>query len=132
MVIAIELTEDLSDVGLADEINSSSSSIDNWRNRKNDMSLFAFMRGGKRFGAPWLNFVLRRIGFRAVPLDAVCNVDSGHLTRQARLALKIAMATDPSSPGGTNVLPKEAREMMSEIDAFQECLDGWRALAATD
>ena len=115
----------------ADELGWSESTVKNVRNRINGLSgeltwLAAYNTGGA-FIAPHLTSLL---GIRGVPLNATCTTDAGVQTELARVALKVAVALDPSSPGGAVTTAGEARAMLGDIDRLQAHMDRIRSLAS--
>ena len=119
------------DQAAADDLGWSIGTVSNVRNRKNILSLKLISDAAYHTDCAFIQPLLAHLGGRFVPHHAICTNDTA-TTHLMQLGVKIAMALDPSSPGGSMVTPGEARAMLSDMDEFQAHMDGWRHLAAAD
>lgn len=120
-----ELIEGIgSDVALADEIDASASSVANWRNRACDMSLYAWVKGLRRFGSVWANRILERHGYRVVEIEAQDAADAGKalglLFGKLDYELRIALMDDGS------ISDRELLAIAPTIDDVGPMLDALR------
>jgi hypothetical protein len=118
------------DQDTADDLNWSVGTVRNVRNRANTLSAKALSDAYHHAGADFIGPFLALHGARAVPLAAICDTDAGMHCALAKLAVKIAVALDDESHGGKHITPREARDMLDELDTFQAHMDRIRKLAA--
>jgi hypothetical protein len=78
-VSALAAPEGLTDQDMAEVIGNSAASIGNARNKKGDLSAVAMLGIGKAFGPDALNTILALIGAKAVPTEAICCGNVGHI-----------------------------------------------------
>jgi hypothetical protein len=119
-----------SDQDAADRLGWSIGTVRNCRNRTNSLSAKLISDAYHHAGADFIGPFLALHGARAVPLASVCDTDAGTHCALAKLAVKIAVALDDASHGGKHITPREARDMLDELDTFQAHMDRIRKLAA--
>ena len=125
-VIAAELAFDMTDGGIADEIDSCAASVGNWRNRNNDMSLHTWLKGGRRFGALWFNRCLERHGFRVVPMEnattELCEKSLGMALGKLDYEMRVALDDGSSSDRELLSIAPTIDDVGPMFDALRERL----------
>lgn len=103
---------------IAEAIDVSLGTISLAANKKTVLNTLYLSRLGKRFGPHTLNPYAKLSGGRVVPLEA--NTDSDVLPFIARANLKIALARDPQSPGGSREIHTEKLDYLPDLRALQK------------
>ncbi|PHP21393.1 hypothetical protein CG471_02145 [Sphingobium sp. IP1] len=88
-VAAQQASDDLTDQDMADLLGTSAATVGNARNKKGDLGAIAMLSIGKAFGPEALNTILALIGAKAVPADALCCDNVGHIPLKIAEALPL-------------------------------------------
>lgn len=100
-------------IDIAEAIDASIGTISNAFNAKADLSGVYLLRLGQAFGAGYLNPCLNITNAQAAPLDGSLTADI--LPLVMAVGHKIALARDPSGPGGAMEVPQEKSGYLPDL-----------------
>jgi len=102
---------------IADRIDASLGTISNAKNRKADLNATYLARLGAVYGGAFLNPYLALFDAQAAPIEKKAKRDI--LPIVTKVAHKIALARDPSGPGGATEVPQEKRGYLHDLKELQ-------------
>lgn len=123
-VRSVQLSLDMTDQDLADNIGCCAQTVANARNMSGQVAGRTLVNL-LRVSPMALEGVLHHFGRRSVPIEARCNTDA--LVPASKAVHSLAVTKCPTSPGGAETTDDECLECEPEIDAAMEALASFKA-----